>query len=380
MVGDPADAMISDYYAFGARNFNTSQALTDMLKQATTVNDVRPGEALEAKYGYLPTDGTYGCCNPHGTVATLLEDDTSDLALSQFASELGDQKDAQMLEERANNWENQFDPGNDLLNPRDENGDYIAGITPAFDDSNELYYVEGDPYEYLWDVPNDYSALFSLLGGDAKVAPELARYWSQPNGYGTYAEVSNEFDLGEQDAADYAGDPAGTQLAINTIDNTVYLPGPDGLANNDDLGAESSSSSGRCWACTRRTRAATPTATPRLPARRSRSRPAGRSRSTPRAPRPPSSTSIAGMTAGRQQAVRPVLRPGQGRDDGLDPRHHPSSWGSAPQDAPPSYTAGLRPVVGYTSSQQVDVAPGGTSTSSSARGTRPTARRPFRPA
>ncbi len=47
MVGDPADAMIADYYAFGARNFNHTEALTDMLAQATTVNDVRPGEALE---------------------------------------------------------------------------------------------------------------------------------------------------------------------------------------------------------------------------------------------------------------------------------------------------------------------------------------------
>ena len=42
-----------------------------MLKQATTVNDVRPGEALEEKYGYLPEDGKYGCCNPHNQVSSL---------------------------------------------------------------------------------------------------------------------------------------------------------------------------------------------------------------------------------------------------------------------------------------------------------------------
>jgi hypothetical protein len=40
----------------------------------------------------------------------------------------------------------------------------------------------------------------------------------------------------------------------------------------------------------------------------------------------------------------------------------PTSWGSAPWDAPPSYAAGLRPVVGYTSSQQVTVAPGAATT------------------
>ena len=56
-----------------------------------------------------------------------------------------------------------------------------------------------------------------------------------------YDEIANEFDLGEQFGLDYAGDPAGTQAAVRNIENTVYLPGPSGLDNNDDLGAESSS-------------------------------------------------------------------------------------------------------------------------------------------
>ena len=86
-------------------------------------------------------------------------------------------------------------------------------------------YVEGDPYEYPWDVPNDYPALFSLLGGNAKVRPMLEQYLSQPNGFGMYAQLTNEFDFGEQFALDYAGDPAGTQKAVNNIRNTMYLPG-----------------------------------------------------------------------------------------------------------------------------------------------------------
>jgi hypothetical protein len=55
-----------------------------------------------------------------------------------------------------------------------------------------------------------------------------------------YAQITNEFDLGEQNALDYAGDPAGTQQIVNNIRNGTYLPGPFGLANNDDLGANSS--------------------------------------------------------------------------------------------------------------------------------------------
>src|ERR1022692_1958173 len=236
MVGDPADAVIADYYAFGATNFNTTQALADMLRQANTVNHVRPGEALEAKYGYLPSDGTYGCCRIHDYASALLEYDTADSALAMFATALGDTTDAGKLQIRANNWVNLFDASNQLLTPRLKSGKFVTGITPT----TTKNYVEGDAYEYLWDVPNDYSGLFSLLGGDAKVVPELRRYLSKPDGQGVYAKLANEFDLGEQFAPDYAGDPATAQKAVDVIRNVIYLPGPDGILNNDDLGSESS--------------------------------------------------------------------------------------------------------------------------------------------
>ncbi|MBS2963113.1 GH92 family glycosyl hydrolase [Actinocrinis puniceicyclus] len=235
MNGDPADAIIADYYAFGAHGFATGAALTDMVKQATTVNDVRPEQAAEQQYGYLPEDGTYGCCNPHGFVSSLLEYDNADFALAQYAAALGDSADATTLQNRANNWVNVFDTSTGLLTPRLKNGAFLSGITPT----TSAHYVEGDAYEYLWDVPNDYAGLISLLGGNTKVAPELEDYLSQPNAGGMYGFLANEFDLGEQYAPDYAGDPAGTQQAVNNIRNSVYTPGPAGLDNNDDLGAMS---------------------------------------------------------------------------------------------------------------------------------------------
>jgi hypothetical protein len=207
-----------------------------MLAQATTVNDVRPGEALEAQYGYLPEDGKYGCCNPHGYVPTLLEYNSEDLALSRFAGALGDTKDQSMLEARANNWQNVFDLSNNLLNGRNQDGSFVPGITPA----GSTRYVEGSAYEYLWNVPNNYPALFRLLGGKNKVVPALEEFLSQPDAGGMHALLTNEFGFGEQYALDYAGDPAGTQQAVNNIRNTMYQPGPSGLGDNDDLGANSS--------------------------------------------------------------------------------------------------------------------------------------------
>jgi putative alpha-1,2-mannosidase len=94
MIGDPADAVIADIYAFGGRSFDAALALKDMLAQADSVNNVRPGEALEARYGYLPEDASYGCCDTRNYVSALLEYDNADFALAQFAAALGQRERA----------------------------------------------------------------------------------------------------------------------------------------------------------------------------------------------------------------------------------------------------------------------------------------------
>jgi len=366
MVGDPADSIIADYYAFGARHFDTRQALADMLTQADTVNNVRPGEALEQQYGYLPYDATYQCseCNKteHDWVASLLENDNADQALSQFAASLGDYKDAQMLEQRANNWENVFDAGNDLLTPRALDGQFLPGVTGT----DTAPYVEGSAEEYLWDVPNDYPALFTLLGGDSAVVPALTQYLSQPNGGGMYGLVTNEFDLGEQNAPDYAGDPAGTQQAVNTIENTVYLPGPSGLANNDDLGAESSQFIWEMLGLYPQNPGSDTLllSSPGFP-HEAISLPDGRTITINAPGASPTeyyadSLKINGQPDSKLYTSYDALSRGATLDWTLGTS--PTSWGSAPQDAPPSYTAGLRPAVGFVSSQQALVEPGGSTT------------------
>ncbi len=365
MVGDPEDAIISDYYAFGGTHFDTQQALADMVKEATTTNDARPGEGLEAQYGYLPEDGTYGCCNAHGVIATMLEDDSADLALSNFAASLGDGSDASMLEQRANNWENTFDPSNDLLTARYENGQFEPGITPTTQQNNEPDYVEGDAYEYLWDVPNNYPALFNLLGGDAKVIPELKEYLSQPNGNGMYAEIANEFNLGEQYALYYAGDPAAAQNAVHTIETTVYQPGPSGLDNNDDLGAESSQF---IWEelGLYPENPGTDTLLLSTPgfAHEQISLSDGKTVNIS-APKASSEYYAAGLKINgksdqKLSTTYSALSKGADLDWTLSSK--PTSWGTAAKDAPPTYSAGTKATVGYLANQTTDVAPGSSST------------------
>jgi predicted alpha-1,2-mannosidase len=366
MVGDPEDAIIADYYTFGGRDFDTKQALTDMLTQATTTNDVRPGEGMEQQYGYLPEDGTYNpCCNFHGVVASQLEDDNADFALATFARDLGDTKDATMLKARANNWENVFDPNNDLLTARYENGQFEQGIVPTTQQNNEPDYVEGDALEYLYDTPDDYQTLVNLLGGDAKVDPALQSYLSQPNGNGMFDEIANEFDLGEQFALDYAGDPAATQAAVRNIENTVYLPGPSGIDNNDDLGAESSSFLWQELGLYPEnpgdgTLLLNSPAFPHAQITLSNGRTI-----TINAPDATNeyyvkSLTINGRPDQKLSTSYGALSRGATLDWTLSPKA--TNWGSAPQDAPPSDTAGTSATVGYLANQTAQVAPGDSST------------------
>ena len=366
MVGDPSQAIISDYYTFGAHNFDTKQALADMLAQATTTNDVRPGEGLEQKYGYLPEDGTYNpCCNFHGVIATQLEDDNADFALANFAQDLGDSKDASMLQARANNWENTFNPNNDLLNARYENGQFEQGIVPTTQQNGEPDYVEGDAYEYLWDVPDNYQTLFNLLGGDSKVNSALQSYLSQPNGYGMYDEISNEFDLGEQFGPDYSGDPAETQAAVRNIENTVYLPGPSGLANNDDLGAESSSFLWQEMGLYPEnpgdgTLLLNSPAFPSVQISLSNG-----NTITINAPDATNEYYVSGLKINgtpdqKLYTTYSDLSNGATLDWTLSPKA--TDWGNAPQDAPPSNTSGTSATVGYLANQTATVAPGSSST------------------
>jgi predicted alpha-1,2-mannosidase len=362
MVGDPMQSIIADYYAFGARDFDTQTALKDMLAQADTTNDVRPGQNLEDALGYLPEDGSYrSCCNPHGYVSSLLEYDSNDLALSQFAAALHDTTDAQLLAQRANNWENVFNPANNLLNPRNSDGSWIAGVTKTTTD----LYVEGDAYEYLWNTPNNYAALFSLLGGKTKAAAALRTFLSQPNGFGEFAQLTNEFGFGEQYAGNYAGDPAGTQQAVNSIRYSMYQPGPS-LDNNDDLGANSSTF---IWEMLGMYPENSGSDTlvfngPAFP-HASINLPNGKTITINAPGASPTNyyvqnLKLNGSPYNNLSVPYSTLAKGATLDWTLGT--HPSTWGTAPQDAPPSYSTGTEPVVGFASNQQVTVAPGGSAT------------------
>ena len=238
MDGDPATAAISNYYAFGGTNFDTSTALSDMLTEATTDNNVRRGTSLENLYGYLPSDlytSALGCCNVRDTASSLIEYDNADFALSRFANSMGDSTDATKFNVRANNWKHIFNPANDLLNPQQSNGTFDSITT-----STTTGFTESTAAQNRFDVGFDQPALAALYGGNSTINADLDYYFQSSNSdQPDQSFLSNEVDLGTPWFYDWTGEPSHTQSVVNRVENQLYQDTPAGFPNNDDLGTMS---------------------------------------------------------------------------------------------------------------------------------------------
>ncbi|WP_329587348.1 lectin [Kitasatospora sp. NBC_01250] len=236
MVGDPADAILADYYAFGATHFDSAAALAGMIEEGTDANSNRPGLNYLRQLGYLPSDGTYGCCNFYGPAATTLEYDTADFAISALAGALGDTTHQASFADRAQDWRNLFNPASGFIQPRDTSGSWTRG----FDPTSGKNFVEGDSWKYTPMVPFNLHGLATAMGGNAAMAAFLDTDLSSFTGAGGHTDLGNEPSLDVPWEYDYIGRPYQTQQTVRRIQDQIWTDSPSGLAGNDDLGEMSS--------------------------------------------------------------------------------------------------------------------------------------------
>ena len=161
------------------------------MSRRRSANDVRPGLSYYQTLGYLPDDGTYGCCNFYGSVATLLEYTEADFALSQFAAALGDTANAAMLLKRSQNWQNVFDPATKMFVPKRLDGTFVGGMGLTSDQGM----VEGSASQYRWIVSFDRRAQIAAMGGRAVVNSALDAFFANLDDFERDPEVSRLSDL-----------------------------------------------------------------------------------------------------------------------------------------------------------------------------------------
>ncbi|MFC1431994.1 lectin [Streptacidiphilus sp. N1-3] len=236
MVGDPADEIIADYHAFGATNFDTATALTDMVAEGTNANNNRPGLNYLEQLGYLPSDGSYGCCNFYGPASTTLEYNSADFAISALAGALGDTAHQTSFANRAQDWRNLFGYGSGFVQPRDLRGPWTSGFSATSGNN----FVEGDSWQYTPMVPFNVHGLATAMGGDSKLAAFLDTDLSSLTGGSGHTDLGNEPSLNIPWEYDYIGQPYKTQKVVRQVQDQIWTDAPGGLAGNDDLGEMSS--------------------------------------------------------------------------------------------------------------------------------------------
>jgi predicted alpha-1,2-mannosidase len=167
-----------------------------------------------------------------------------DFAISQFASALGDSEIAGEFQDRAQYWQNLFNPTTHSISPRNALGFFPAGpavAPPGPGCFSQIGFDEGNAKQYVWYVPQNIAGLVTALGGRQAVADRLDRFTTKLNVGPTepYLWAGNEPGFGVPWLYNYIGQPWKTQELVDRVRSTLFSPTPDGEPGNDDLGAMS---------------------------------------------------------------------------------------------------------------------------------------------
>lgn len=233
MVGDSPGAYVASAYAFGAREFATSDALRAIDFGASSPEATSGGhpvrEYLEPwlRLGYVPEQPSI-----------TLEYAIDDFAIAQFAAALGDTATRDRYLARAGQWRNTFNPATGYVDARD-----AAGQFSTIDRGRGCCgFVEGNAAQYTWMVPHDLGGLVAALGGANAAVQRLDALFTETNAGPNrpYAWLGNEPNFWSPWAYNAAGAPSRTQRVVRRIQRELFDATPGGLPGNDDGGATSS--------------------------------------------------------------------------------------------------------------------------------------------
>ena len=208
-----------------------------MIHEATVTNNIRPGLNYLVSKGYLPSDGSYGCCNYYGDVSTTLEYGTADFAISAFSGALGDTTNQSEFANRAQDWKNLLNTGSGFMQPKLSSGAWAGGFSAT--SGND--FVEGTSWQYTGMVPYNIGGLATAKGGNAAMQSYLNSVLASFHGSGgAVADLGNEPSVELPWEYDYVGQPYKTQQVVRQVQDQLWPNSPSSWGvGNDDLGTMS---------------------------------------------------------------------------------------------------------------------------------------------
>lgn len=223
MQGDPTPILISNAYAFGARNYDPKPIFKTMRKGAEEPGamsqevEARPGLKQYLDKGYY-------------NASIQLEYTSADFAIAQFALHaVGDEFASWRYFHFARSWKNLYNPETGWLQSRNPDGSW----KPLTEDFRESTYKN-----YFWMVPYDIAGLIEIIGGKAAAEKRLDEFFTRLDaGHNdAWFASGNEPSFHIPWIYNWVGTPYKAQEIINRVLNEQYSSKIDGLPGNDDLG------------------------------------------------------------------------------------------------------------------------------------------------
>lgn len=248
--GDHGASSITGAYLRGIDNFDVKGTYEILLKNANVSGGARPHIAEYIQKGFISDPDIK---NPHvetkanAGVSKTLEYSYDDYSLAQMAKKLGDTANYRILMARSNNYKNMFDPSTRFMRGRLENGDWIKPFDPQYP-YYEYMYREANAWQVSFFAPHDMKGLIALYGGDKGFESKLDSLFTVPwnpkhiarnveTFIGQYCH-GNQPDHEAPFSYHFIGKPEKSQKILDTIMNTLYGIGDEGLALSgmDDAG------------------------------------------------------------------------------------------------------------------------------------------------
>ncbi|SDH47644.1 GH92 family glycosyl hydrolase [Chitinophaga filiformis] len=247
--GDHGASSIAGAYLRGIDNFDVKGTYEILLRNAN-VEGARPHLKEYIEKGYISDPDI---ADPHvetkaaAGVSKTLEYSYDDYSLAQIAKKLGDTANYRTLMARSKNYRNMFDPGTRFMRGRLADGSWIKNFNPQYP-YYEYMYREANAWQVSFFAPHDMKGLIDLYGGPKGFESKLDSLFTVPwnphyiarnveTMIGQYCH-GNQPDHEAPFAYYFIGKPEKSQKMIDTILNSLYGIGDDGIAlcGMDDAG------------------------------------------------------------------------------------------------------------------------------------------------
>jgi len=243
MVAEHAIALIVAAHQHGIRGYDVEKALAACVHAQTTPPQPHPGGghvgnrelAPYLQYGYIPLG--------QGHASNTLEYAYDDWCVAQLAKALGKQDTYETFRKRGNSWRNIFDPNTGFARPRHADGRWLEDFDPY---SGQGGWVEGNPWQFTWFVPQDVAGLAQAMGPERFITRlDEGLVKSAPSRFNATGDRMGDYPInhGNQPSMqvawlfNHAGAPWLTQKWSRAIVERYYGVGPsDGYPGDEDQG------------------------------------------------------------------------------------------------------------------------------------------------